>query len=90
MYDLPEMTHQRYGAVVRATNFDKQRPSELQFHVAWEKEDGTGWQIFEVWDSTEALQTFLEEKFSHAMRGRGREFRLTFLSGDVRQVYTSD
>lgn len=87
MYDLPGMTHQRYGAVMRAINFDKQRPPELKVHAAWEKEDGSGWQIFEVWESNEALQTFLQEKFTQGMRGRGREFSIEILSANVRQTY---
>lgn len=87
MYDLPEMTHQRYGAVMRAINFDRQRPPELEFHAAWEKEDASGWQIFEVWESPDALQTHLQQRFSQAMRGRGREFSVEILSADVRQVY---
>lgn len=54
MYDLPEMTHQRYGGLMRAINFDRRRPPELKFHAAWAKEDGSGWQVFEVWDSSGA------------------------------------
>ena len=75
---------------MRAINFDRRRPPELTFHAAWEKDDGSGWQIFEVWDSEEALQTFLQEKFSQAIRGRGREFTLTYLSTNVRRTYTGD
>lgn len=90
MYDLPGMNHQRYGAVMRAINFDRQRPSDLKFHAAWEKEDGSGWQIFEVWESPESLQTFLKEKFSQAMRGRGRQFSVEILSADVRQTYSGN
>lgn len=90
MYDLPHMSHQRYGAVVRATNLDKRRPEEMKVHAAWEKEDGNGWQIFEVWESTEAFQTYLEEKFTQGMRGRSREFTITILSADVRRVLTGD
>lgn len=88
MYDLPEMTHSRYGGVMRAINFDRRRPPELKFHAAWEKDDGSGWQIFEVWVSEEAFQSFLQEKLAPAMRGRGRNFTLTFLSNNVRQTYT--
>ncbi len=88
MYDLPGMTHSRYGGVMRAINFDRRRPPELNFHAAWEKEDGSGWQIFEVWESDEVLHAFLQEKFTQAMRGRGREFSLTILSADVRKTYT--
>lgn len=90
MYDLPEMTHQRYGGVMRAINFDRRRPPDLKFHAAWAKDDGSGWQIYEVWESSEALQTFLQEKLAPAMRGRGRSFTLTILSANVHQIYTSD
>lgn len=83
MYDLPEITHQRYGALVRATNLDKRLPPDLTFHAAWEKEDGSGWQIFELWDSDEAFRTFLQEKFAPAMRGRSREFSVEILSNNV-------
>ena len=88
MYDLPEMTHQRYGALMRGINFDRRRPPELRFHAAWEKEDSSGWQIFEAWDSAEAWQDFLQAKFSQAMRGRGRKFSVEILSANVRQTYT--
>ncbi len=86
MYDMPGMTHQRYGAVMRAVNMDKRQPPELWFHAAWEKDDGSGWQFFEVWESPEAYQSYLQEKFTQAMRGRGREFTVTVLSGNVRQL----
>ena len=75
---------------MRAINFDRRRPPELKCHAAWKKDDGSGWQIFEVWDSEEAFQTFLQEKFTQAMRGRGRNFSLEILSANVRQTYTGD
>ena len=90
MFDLPHMTSSRYGATMRALNFDRRRPPELKVHAAWEKDDGDGWQIFEVWESKEAFDAFLQEHYSQALRGRGREFKLTFLSTDVHQVYTND
>lgn len=90
MYDLPGMTHQRYGAVMRAINFDRRRPPELKAHAAWEKEDGSGWQIFEVWESDEALQTFLQEKLAPPMGERGQDMTLTILSARVHQTYTGD
>jgi hypothetical protein len=52
------MAHQRYGAVMRGINFDRRRPPELAFHAAWEKEEGPGWEIFEVWESSQAFETF--------------------------------
>lgn len=89
MYDLPEMNHSRYGGAMRAINFDRRRPPELKFHAAWEKEEG-GWQIFEVWESSEAWEAFLRDKYSQALRGRGREFSVTILSTNVHQVYADD
>lgn len=90
MYDLPEMTHQRYGGIMRVINLDRRRPPEMKFHAAWAKHDGIDWQIYEVWESEETLQTFLQEKLAPAMRGRGRSFNLTILSTNVHQMYTGD
>ena len=87
MYDLPGMTHQRCGGLMRGINFDRRRPTELTIHAAWEKEDGSGWQIFEMWESSQAFETFLQQKFAHFMRGRVRSFGLETLSANVRQTY---
>jgi hypothetical protein len=89
MYALPEMTRPRYGGAMRAINFDRRWPAGLQVHVAWEKEEG-GWQIFEVWESYEAWNTFFQERYSQALRGRGREFTLTVLSANVDQIHTGE
>jgi hypothetical protein len=89
MYDLPEMTHSRYGGAMRAINFDRRQPSELEFHAAWEKDEG-GWQIFEVWESPEAWEAFFQDRYSQALRGRGREFSVTVLSNNVHQIYTNN
>ena len=88
MYDLPEMTNQRYGALMRGINFDRRRPQELKVHAAWEKENGSGWQIFEVWDSGAAFEAFLREKTAQFMRGRSWSFKLEIISTNVRQTYT--
>lgn len=83
MYDLPEMARPRYGGAMRAGNLDRRRPPELKLHAAGEKEDG-GWKIFEVWEA------FFQDRYSQALRGRGREFSITVLSANVDQIYTND
>ncbi len=88
MYELPEMTRPRYGGAMRAVNLDKRRPPELKVHAAWDMEDG-GWQIFEVWESYEAWEAFFQ-RYSQALRGRGREVKITVLSANVDQIYTND
>jgi len=88
MYDLPDMTSPRYGGAMRAVNLDRRRPPELKLHAAWEKDEG-GWQIFEVWESYEAWEAFFRERYSQALRGRGREFSITVLSNNVHQIYTN-
>ena len=90
MYDLPEMTHSRYGGVMRAINFDRRRPPELTFHAAWAKEDGSGWQIFEVWESPQAWEAFFTQRYNDAMRGRGQKFSFDILSVGVNQIYTGN
>jgi hypothetical protein len=89
MYDLPDMTRPRYGGAMREVSFDRRRPPELKVHAAWEKDEG-GWQIFEVWESYEAWEAFFQQKYSQALRGRGREFSITVLSAHVDQIYTND
>ena len=89
LYELSGMTHQRYGATMRALNFDKRRPPELKVHTAFVKDDG-GWQIFEVWDSVEVWETLWVPRYLDALRGRGRTVDLNFLSTQVHQDYTND
>jgi ABC-type transporter MlaC component len=89
MYDLPEMTRPRYEDAMRAVNLDRQQPTELKVHAAWEKDEG-GWQIFEVWESYVAWEASFQERYSQVLRGRGREFSITVLSANVHQVYAND
>ena len=58
--DWPEVSKEQYEAARREVRWETETPKGAKYHVSWFGDDGL--HVFDVWDSAEDFNTFVETR----------------------------
>lgn len=67
--DTPGMTAEMYDAIIRDLNLENEPIAGLLMHTVGPFEGG--WRAIDVWESKDAWETFMRDRFEPAMQRAG-------------------
>ena len=67
----PEASEEQYEQVRRTANWEGNRPDGAKLHVVGFSDDGM--RILDIWESSEAFQTWFEQRIGPAVQEAGIE-----------------
>jgi hypothetical protein len=85
---VPELTSKRYGDVVAALELDANPPAGMILHVASEAVGAVN--IFEVWQTPEAAESYVERRLRPALASNGVKEPLSYRLEPMRNLFSPE
>jgi len=85
---VPELTPERYGSVVAHLELDANPPAGMILHVASEAVGAVN--VFEVWQTPEAAESYIERRLRPALSSSGVEATLSYRLEPMRNLFAPE
>jgi hypothetical protein len=71
LFEIPDMTRERYDGVIEASGLADRLPPGQIFHAAGPMEGG--WRVFDLWESRDHFDRFAQDTLAPLMGGQAPE-----------------